>query len=62
MMPLGIQDTRYRQPRRVPAVTDINTCIDQNLTSGHLNIPGGFGWLKFGLNNGNKCDWVGASG
>ena len=36
---------------------DINECIHDNLTSGHLNIPGGFGWLKFGLNNGNKCDW-----
>jgi hypothetical protein len=28
------------------------------LTSGQLNIPGGFGWLQFGLDgNGGKCDW-----
>jgi hypothetical protein len=57
MIPLGIEDTRYDSLVSCP-VTDLNTCVDQNLTSGHLNIPGGFGWLKFGLNgNGGKCDW-----
>ena len=23
-------------------------CYPQHLTSGNLNVPGGFGWLKFG--------------
>jgi hypothetical protein len=56
MIPLGIEDTRYDSLVQCP-VTDIDPCVDQNLTTGHLNIPGGFGWLKFGLNNGSKCDW-----
>jgi hypothetical protein len=56
MIPLGIQDSRYDSLVDCPLL-DINTCLSQNLTSGQLNIPGGFGWLKFGLNNGNKCDW-----
>jgi hypothetical protein len=56
MLPLGIQDTRFDSLVQCP-LTDLDTCIDQNLTAGHLNIPGGFGWLKFGVTNGNKCDF-----
>jgi hypothetical protein len=56
MIPLGIQDTRYESLVKCQLL-DINSCLEQNLTAGHLNIPGGFGWLKFGLNNGGKCDW-----
>ena len=56
VLPIGIQDDTYDDLVDCP-VTDINACVDQNLTSGHLNIPGGFGWLKFGVNNGSKCDW-----
>jgi hypothetical protein len=57
MLPLGIEAPTY-DGLVACSLLDINDCIDQNLTSGHLNIPGGFGWLKFGLNgNGNKCDW-----
>jgi hypothetical protein len=62
VMPVGIQDTRFNSLEECP-VTAIDTCIDQNLTSGHLNIPGGFGWLKFGLQgNGGKCDWASSLG
>jgi hypothetical protein len=58
VMPVGIEDTTYDALKTCP-VTNLGTCIDQNLTSGHLNIPGGFGWLKFGLQgNGNKCNWA----
>ncbi len=33
-------------------------CDPSVLTPGTLNVPGGFGWLKFGIDgNGNKCDW-----
>jgi hypothetical protein len=57
VLPLGIQDTRYDSLVDCPLV-DINSCIDQNLTSGKLYIPGGFAWLKFGIHGqGGKCDW-----
>jgi hypothetical protein len=33
-------------------------CDPSKLTPGTLNVPGGFGWLKFGIDgNGNKCAW-----
>ena len=56
MIPIAIKDATYDGLVDCPLL-DINECIHDNLTSGHLNIPGGFGWLKFGVNNGNKCDW-----
>jgi hypothetical protein len=57
VMPVGLEDTRFNNLRDCP-LTSLDPCIDQNLTSGSLNIPGGFGWLKFGLEgNGGKCDW-----
>ena len=56
LLPLGHRAHAYDSLVDCPIV-DITDCVDQNLTSGHLNIPGGFGWLKFGINNGNKCDW-----
>jgi len=60
-MPLGIQDTVFDGHTRCP-MTDLDDCID-HLTSGYLNIPGGFGWLKFGLHgNGGKCDWESSLG
>jgi hypothetical protein len=55
MMPLGIEDTRFDSLVECP-LDDLDTCIDQNLTGGHLNIPGGFGWLKFGLDG--HCDFA----
>jgi hypothetical protein len=61
VMPLGIQDTVFDGHARCQ-VTDLDDCID-NLTTGHLNIPGGFGWLKFGLQgSGGKCDWASSLG
>jgi hypothetical protein len=56
MMPIAIEDDTYDGLVDCPLL-DINECLQDNLTSGNLNIPGGFGWLKFGLNNGTKCDW-----
>jgi hypothetical protein len=62
VMPVGIEDSQYEELEDCP-LTDLNECIDQNLTSGDLNIPGGFGWLKFGLQgNGGKCDWESSLG
>jgi hypothetical protein len=62
VLPVGIQDTRYNGLVPCP-VTDLNGCIDQNLTSGSLNIPGGFGWLKFGVQGGGqKCNWTSSLG
>lgn len=57
VLPIGIQHSTYDGLTECP-LNNLNPCINQNLTSGHLNIPGGFGWLKFGLQgSGNKCDW-----
>jgi putative Flp pilus-assembly TadE/G-like protein len=62
VLPLGIRDETFDALTACP-VTALDDCIDQNLTSGHLNIPGGFGWLKFGLQgNGGKCDWESSLG
>jgi Flp pilus assembly protein TadG len=61
VMPVGIQDTVFRNHAGCP-ITDINDCVG-HLTSGQLNIPGGFGWLSFGLQgNGNKCNWTSSLG
>jgi hypothetical protein len=61
VMPLGIQDTVFDGHARCP-MTDLDDCTD-HLTSGYLNIPGGFGWLKFGLQGqGGKCDWESSLG
>jgi Flp pilus assembly protein TadG len=35
------------------AVNSSPDCVPQKLTPGHLNVPGGFGWLKFGA--ADKC-------
>lgn len=55
VLPIGIQDTMFDSLETCPT-TDLDGC-SQSLTSGQLNIPGGFGWLKFGINNGNKCNF-----
>ena len=57
VLPVGIQDMVYDALAQLPA-DQTSTPASTSLTSGQLNIPGGFGWLSFGLNgNGNKCDW-----
>ncbi len=62
VMPVGIQDDTYDDLEQCP-ITDLDSCVDQNLTSGTLNIPGGFGWLKFGIQgNGGKCNWASSLG
>ena len=62
VMPVGIQDDTYDDLEQCP-ITDLDSCIDQNLTSGSLNIPGGFGWLKFGIQgNGGTCNWASSLG
>jgi hypothetical protein len=54
VLPVGLEDDTFDDLVDCPLI-DITACVDQNLTSGHLNIPGGFGWLKFGLDG--KCDF-----
>lgn len=62
VLPIGIEDDMFDSLVECP-LTTLDDCIDQNLTSGTLNIPGGFGWLKFGLQgNGGKCDWASSLG
>jgi hypothetical protein len=62
LLPVGIEDDMYDSLIDCP-VTDLDDCISQNLTPGYHNIPGGFGWLSFGLNgNGNKCEWASSLG
>jgi hypothetical protein len=57
VLPVGIQDTTFESLDRCP-LTDLGRCVERGLTSGGLNIPGGFGWLSFGIQgNGGKCDW-----
>ncbi|HEX8940084.1 MAG TPA: TadE/TadG family type IV pilus assembly protein [Candidatus Limnocylindrales bacterium] len=34
----------------IDTVNPSSPCYPQNLTPGNLNVPGGFGWLKFGCN------------
>jgi hypothetical protein len=61
VMPVAIQDIVFDNHARCP-VTDLDDCM-ANLTSGSLYMPGGFGWLKFGLQgNGGKCDWESSLG
>ncbi len=52
VLPIGMQNTMYDSLTACPS-GNLNSCISQHLTSGGLNIPGGFGWLKFG------CDGYG---
>ena len=62
VMPIGIEDDTYNGLEPCP-LTDLTTCVDQGLTSGSLNIPGGFGWLKFGIQgSGGKCNWASSLG
>ena len=55
VLPIGLRDTVFPNLEACEA-SDLFDCAD-SLTGAQKNIPGGFGWLKFGLNNGNKCDW-----
>lgn len=51
MLPVGIAQAFFnnRQPCSGPVSSDpSNPCHPQRLTPGTLNVPGGFGWLKYG--------------
>jgi Flp pilus assembly protein TadG len=49
VLPVGVQDTQYTNLLLHNCNIDqLSTC---KLTSGGLNLPGGFGWLKFGCPN-----------
>jgi hypothetical protein len=51
MFPAGIAEAFFnnRQPCSGPVSADSHSpCKPQQLTPGTLNVPGGFGWLKFG--------------
>lgn len=60
VMPVGLQDSAFDDLTQCP-IDNLTPCV-QGLT-GLQNIPGGFGWLTFGLNgNGGKCDWASSLG
>ena len=62
VMPVGIKDVHFNGLDKCE-ITDFADCVGQHLTSGHLNAPGQFGWLKFGLNgNGGACQWASSLG
>ncbi len=49
VFPIGIAEAFFNG--RTPCSAAVNTganCVPQHLTPGGLNVPGGFGWLKFG--------------
>jgi hypothetical protein len=49
IFPVGIAEAFFETyPFCTGAVGSGPDCVPQNLTPGNLNIPGGFGWLKFG--------------
>jgi hypothetical protein len=52
VFPAGIAEAFFSNNRK-PCAGDISNdpsspCYPQHLTPGNLNVPGGFGWLKFG--------------
>lgn len=56
VLPVGLSQATY--DGLVPCPVDqLDLCVQQHLTSGALNIPGGFGWLKFGATG--KCEGFG---
>lgn len=57
VLPVGLEDDTFDALETCP-LTSLDDCVNQKLTSGQLNIPGGFGWLSFGLQgSGGRCDW-----
>jgi len=51
VFPAGVAEAFFdgRQPCAGPVSGSTNSpCYPQHLTPGNLNVPGGFGWLKFG--------------
>jgi hypothetical protein len=59
VIPLGIRDEVWEDLAQCP-LDDIQDCLD-GLTESQLNISGGFGWLKFGIDDA-QCNWPGSLG
>ena len=57
VLPVGMDQSTYSGLVPCP-VDQLNTCVQQNLTSGALYIPGGCGWMSFGA-TGPGCPGVG---
>jgi hypothetical protein len=51
LLPIGVSKASYETFETCPAGTPTASCTVVDLTEGTLNIPGGFGWLKFGCGN-----------
>jgi hypothetical protein len=62
VMPVGLNDIHFNGLEKCE-ITDFDDCVGAHLTSGHLNRPGQFGWLKFGLDgHGGACQWTSSLG
>lgn len=62
VLPIGIEDVTYDAMASCPA-EELDTCLQQPVTPGHLIGPGSFGWLSLGLyGNGGKCNWSNSLG
>jgi hypothetical protein len=48
LLPIGVSEETYNSFDVCPAGTPTAQCTVVDLTEGDLNVPGGFGWLKFG--------------
>ena len=48
LLPIGVSMDTYNTAAICPAGTATADCSEVDLTEGTLNVPGGFGWLKFG--------------
>ena len=61
VVPVGISRDAYEALPDCPT-DDFDACVSErvgSLTTGHLDGPGQFGWLSFGLTSGGgKCDWA----
>ena len=57
VMPVGIQDSAFNALPLCTHLEDLSLCDSSHLTPGTLNLPGGFGWLKFGA--AGKCTGFG---
>ncbi len=51
LLPIGVSKATYDGSPVCPAGTPTAACTVVDLTEGTLNVPGGFGWLKFGCGN-----------
>jgi len=54
LLPIGVSKKTYDSSPLCPAGVPTGSCTVVDLTEGYLNIPGGFGWLKFGCDDHDK--------